>query len=550
MPEPFDISASADAVVALLNANRTADAMRLLEQQRQDQPQAIQESLDRMVSSRGQDAIGRLQQDVIRSTDPMADPDAALIHAGMARLGNAGGPPRFPTETEVEALTPTQRYDVYASIIETRGNDDARESLRNGERVILGLRQDNTTFDSGTADDMSRVADDNPETEVDESRRGTGVYDDRVVVLGRRSPEEGADPEVWQFNRSTTEPTAQYSERADNGDPRYASAASGDVYGNDVDGDGIRDAGRMREGTFEMLKAEHPNPGSNDFALRPTPEAVEAGAGMVERDVNGDGLFNADDGAHRLDALDQTFKIHAGSRADTDSAGCQTIVNGDEYNAFTEAVRGNPDQTRWQYVLTETTPGEDRTQGVENPGPEAAASEVSIRPQPRPDDLVPPSDGVAPDAVPRPQPRPDDLAPPSLESLAPETSLRPQPRPEQGAGAALELPRDPLRQQIEQSLERSGALQGMDPEQRDNVLAASYNALSQLPRVDHVGVYNGNLVGTYAPSGLGTEPMHNVPVDIARAQDMPAAQSLAAAERSQQERALIEEPRGISARAA
>ena len=528
MPEPFDISASADAVVALLNANRTADAMRLLEQQRQDQPQAIQESLDRMVSSRGQDAIGRLQQDVIRSTDPMADPDAALIHAGMARLGNAGGPPRFPSETEVEALTPTQRYDVYASIIETRGNDDARESLRNGERVILGLRQDNTTFDSGTADDMSRVADDDPETEVDESHRGTGVYDDRVVVLGRRSPEEGADPEVWQFNRSTTEPTAQYSERADNGDPRYASAASGDVYGNDVDGDGIRDAGRMREGTFEMLGAEHPNPGSNDFALRPTPDAVEAGAGMIERDVNGDGLFNADDGAHRLDALDQTFKIHAGSRADTDSAGCQTIVNGDEYNAFTEAVRGNPDQTRWQYVLTETTPGEDRTQGVGNPDPEAVASEAAIRPQPRP----------------------DDFAPPSLESLAPETSLRPQPRPEQGAGAALELPRDPLWQQIEQSLDRSGALQGIGPEQRDNVLAASYNALSQLPRVDHVGVYNGNLVGTYAPSGLGIEPMHNVPVDIARAQDMPAVQSLAAAERSQQERALIEEPRGISARAA
>ncbi len=137
MTQPFDISASADQVVALLNANRAADAMRLLEQQRQEQPQAIQESLDRMVSSRGQDAIGRLQQDVIRSTDPMANPDAGLIHAGMQRLGAAGGAPRFPTETEMGALTATQRYDVYASVIETRGNDAARESLRNGERVVL-----------------------------------------------------------------------------------------------------------------------------------------------------------------------------------------------------------------------------------------------------------------------------------------------------------------------------------------------------------------------------------------------------------------------------
>ena len=109
-------------------------------------------------------------------------------------------------------------------------------------------------------------------------------------------------------------------------------------------------------------------------------------------------------------------------------------------------------------------------------------------------------------------------------------------------------------QSIEQTLDRSGSAQGLNAQQRDNVLAASYNALSQLPRVDHIGIYNGNIVGTYAPSGLGTEPMHNVPVNISQAQNMPAAQSLASAERNQQERVQtaqqIEEPRGMGARAA
>lgn len=518
MTEPFDISASADQVVALLNANRAADAMRLLEQQRQDQPQAIQESLDRMVSSRGQDAIGRLQQDVIRSTDPMANPDAGLIHAGMERLGAAGGPPRFPTETEMTALTATQRYDVYASVIETRGEDPARESLRNGERVILGLRQENTTFDAGTAADMSRTATDDPETRVDESRRGTGVYDDRIVVLGRRTPGEGQDPEVWQFDQATTEPTAQYNERADNGDPRYASAADGAVYGNDVDGDGILDAGRMREGTFEMREATHPNPGSNDFALRPTVDAVENGAGMIERDVNGDGVFNADDGAHRLDALDRSFKIHAGSRVDTDSAGCQTILSGAEFNTFTEAVNGTG-QIHWQYVLTETTPAQQPVQGQQQ-GEQPAEG----RPQ---------------------EGQPRDQQAPIEQQLAP-----PAPANERTS----QLPRDSLMQSIEQTLDRSGSAQGLDAQQRDNVLAASYNALSQLPRVDHIGIYNGNVVGTYAPSGLGTEPMHNTAVNISQAQNMPTEQSLAAAERTQQERAQtaqqIEEPRGMGARAA
>ncbi len=529
MTEPFDISASADQVVALLNANRAADAMRLLEQQRQDQPQAIQESLDRMVSSRGQDAIGRLQQEVIRSTDPMANPDAGLIHAGMERLGAAGGPPRFPTETEMTALTATQRYDVYASVIETRGNDAARESLRNGERVVLGLRQENSTVDSATREAPGVVATDDPATRVNESRRGTGVYDDRIVVLGARAP-AGGQPEVWQFNQSTTEPTAQYDAHAQGRtrEEPYTDVARRRTEGVDANGDGVADLGRLREGTVEMLATTHPRPGggADDFSLRPTPEAVAANPQGVQRDTNADGRFDAND-VNGLQPLNNTFKIHRGSAGNTDSAGCQTI-RGADYTDFAQAVQGNPGQTRWQYVLTETTPGQQPVQGQQQG--QQGQQPQEVRPQPG----QPPQEG---------QPRGQQA--PIEQQLAP-----PAPANERTS----QLPRDSLMQSIEQTLDRSGSAQGLNAQQRDNVLAASYNALSQLPRVDHIGIYNGNVVGTYAPSGLGTEPMHNVPVNISQAQNMPAAQSLASAERNQQERVQtaqqIEEPRGMGARAA
>jgi hypothetical protein len=123
---PLDISASADQVVALLNANQRVEAMRLLERQREDQPEAIRDALDRMVSYRGRDVLGRMEADVIRTMNPLSDPDAAMVYTNLGRLGLAAGQPRFPSETDVAALTDTQRYDVYASIIETRGNDAAR----------------------------------------------------------------------------------------------------------------------------------------------------------------------------------------------------------------------------------------------------------------------------------------------------------------------------------------------------------------------------------------------------------------------------------------
>ena len=109
-----------------------------------------------------------------------------------------------------------------------------------------------------------------------------------------------------------------------------------------------------------MLGTIHPRfvggrPVGNEFALRPTAEAVATGAGRVQRDSNADGRFTAAD-LNGVQDLNNTFKIHRGSvRDNTDSAGCQTI-SGTHYDAFIAEIRRNPGQHRWQYVLTSVDP--------------------------------------------------------------------------------------------------------------------------------------------------------------------------------------------------
>jgi hypothetical protein len=87
------------------------------------------------------------------------------------------------------------------------------------------------------------------------------------------------------------------------------------------------------------------------------------------------------------------------------------------------------------------------------------------------------------------------------------------------------LPKDALMANIVRALDDSGAGRSLDASQRDNVLAAAYRSFA--PSVDHVGVYSGQLVGTRAPHGLGTEPMDNLPLNITEAKKVPAQASLA-----------------------
>jgi hypothetical protein len=405
----FDSRASASEVIALLRGGQGAEALTLLDQVRQEQPLVLQEALDRYVAGQEPQRLAALR----------ADANPAQL-AALNRLDEARHTPRLPNtepdasgQTELSGLSATQQHDVYASMVYTRGNEAARLALERGDRVMLGLRQETSTLSAMESADRSHIprADD-PATTRDESRAGTGVYDDQMVVLWR-SPEGVGD--LHLVRRANTEPTAQYdhhagsdgtrrfSEDKPNGSPNYVPSLSPSpgyadvtgprkVEGVDINDDEVRDAGRLREGTYEMYGATHGKDGH--AAFRPTPEAVSAGADRIERDTNADGRFDAID-PQRFSDLDRSFKIHRGSNGNTDSAGCQTIQGRAEYNAFLDAA--NPSggtQTRWQYVLTGVKPSDAVVRAAETatptvapevPAPEAArGSEAGDAAAPQP----------------------------------------------------------------------------------------------------------------------------------------------------------------------
>ncbi len=359
----FDIAAASRSVIERFERREDAVALQLLEELQLGQPQVVQESLDRFICQGAAPHIRRLSN---RLNQWRIDDE---LRETFRRLESAGTSPRLPARAEMDALaSDAQRHDVYASIVSIRGSDSAREALDRNERVVLGLRQENSTLvgNSLRFPQLARV--DNPNTQDrNEARLGTGVYDDRIVVLWRTSDgSRGLESSLL----ANTEPTAQYDAHARPGRAQeggiFSDVAWRRAEGVDSNGDGVADLGRMAEGTFEMQLASHPTPGAGGGthqALRPTLDAVGNGQGQVQRDSNGDGWFNANDIAGRQ-SLNNTFKIHMGSRQNTDSAGCQTLHPLD-YPAFIGAVTADPNQTRWQYVLTSTMPSDGQGLQVE-----------------------------------------------------------------------------------------------------------------------------------------------------------------------------------------
>lgn len=318
-PIPADNATVAGNVADLFRAGRSGEAVVALDAARQGQPQAVQDALDRMVSTRLQGSL-----------DPSPSPGLQSMYASPAEIGStirrineAGSHP--PSMPDTANLSDQQKYDVYSSIVETRGTQASHDALEAGDRVILGLRNETNTL----------------------ANKGQGVYDDRLVVLAR---DTDGTMHVQEFNRTSTEPTAQYDgNQSANPDVTFRRSE-----GDDITGDGVPELGRLAQGTTELIETTHANPRSagTSFSLRPSAAAVADGAGRVERDANHDGLFNADDVNGVVD-LNNTFKIHSGSRTNTDSAGCTTL-HPDDFGSFRSAVKADASQTRWQYVLTTT----------------------------------------------------------------------------------------------------------------------------------------------------------------------------------------------------
>jgi hypothetical protein len=313
---------AAQEVANLFRQGRQGEAVALLNNQKQGQPAVVQQALDRMVSADLRYSIS--SQPLQADQGLFATP--AEIGSAIRQINETTTPPEMP---DTSTLSDQQKFDVYASIVQLQGNQAANDDLANGNSVILGLRAETSTL----------------------ANNGRGVYDDRIAVFSR---DANGSVHVEEFNQVSTEPSAQYDANLANRPGNRFRRAEG----VDVTGDGIRDQGRLAsQQTIQMFETTHNNPtsaGGSDFALRPTQLAVNQGQGGVERYTAGNGYVDSSNPA-AIDDLNNTFKIHSGSRTNTDSAGC-TTVHPNDYVRFENSIRTNPGQATWNYVLTEVSP--------------------------------------------------------------------------------------------------------------------------------------------------------------------------------------------------
>lgn len=225
-----------------------------------------------------------------------------------------------PALPKLPFLSQRAAYQYCASLVQQRGSRQAANALRQGRLLVLALRRDTSTL----------------------VNKGRGSYDDHIVVLNgwRRRGSIALFP-------GNTEPSAQYAHRAQlkTGKPiddRYKGVAfkqAALVAGEDVNADGLKDAGRLRAGTYFFN--EKPDGFLDARAFRSTENQTG------ERDTNGDGRFQLDDPA-RIDSklVGRSMYIHWGGAdnvpvVNTWSAGCQTIPK-NHYGSFLSAVGRNP----------------------------------------------------------------------------------------------------------------------------------------------------------------------------------------------------------------
>lgn len=194
-----------------------------------------------------------------------------------------------------EGMTGAQRFQTYSAYVNAHGDAQAKADLAAGRQVILGLRNETAIGANG----------------------GRGAYDDRVVVLQGNSA--GGTAREYAAN---TEPSGQYEGR----------------FGQDFNGDGRRELGRITEGTVRFERGTSANLGN---VLRPTE------LHQVSRDTNHDGVIDGRDPGGTARNGDYSFLFHAGGNSNTGSAGCQTMKPGD-YQSF---WNGLGTQSQFSYVL-------------------------------------------------------------------------------------------------------------------------------------------------------------------------------------------------------
>lgn len=213
--------------------------------------------------------------------------------------------PWAPFQTEF--WLPKDRFYLYCLYFLTHGSYKAVLDLIRGQRVILGLRKETST----------------------KANKGKGLYDDLFVVLKRDWPHRSG----WAYRfLGNTEPAWKYDAK---------NPLKSKTMGQDADGDGVEDLGRIPAGTHRFKKGYSAKRGN---ILIPT-ESIR-----LERDTNHDGWFHNDKFNAKLEGrlyAGDTFFHKGGLGGFTGSAGCQTL-EGPIFQKFWDTL-GN--QSVFYYVL-------------------------------------------------------------------------------------------------------------------------------------------------------------------------------------------------------
>lgn len=185
----------------------------------------------------------------------------------------------------------------FADIINRSGDATAKADLAAGRKVLVAVRTDSSTGANG----------------------GQGEYNDTMALVWK----DGAGRYHAQSFQGNTEPAGKYAARG---------------YGNDVNGDGRKELGRLVEGNYRYELQGGTFAGNRFFRATENQTAL--------RDSNHDGRFTGADTIDRTGA-GRSMLIHQGGNSTTGSAGCQTLRPSD-FNALLGALGG---QSRFSYVL-------------------------------------------------------------------------------------------------------------------------------------------------------------------------------------------------------
>ncbi|MBI4751770.1 MAG: hypothetical protein HY774_25080 [Acidobacteria bacterium] len=222
-----------------------------------------------------------------------------------------------------------ERFRICLRYIKEKAKGDVTGPLRdldNGKKVIMSLRRENNTRDNA----------------------GRGIYDDLTMVMWK---EKNVINNIRIFE-SNTEPSS-----------RYEGSRTKRGEGNDVDGDGINDLGRVPDGIYQYSKVFHRETGrfgpiqndkrileENDPIKNPDYNILRSTKNIyAERDSNHDGRFDKNDPIKFRDRLNAfyTFYFHRGGSNSTGSAGCQTMKQA-VFDRFCTALAN---QNTFYYVL-------------------------------------------------------------------------------------------------------------------------------------------------------------------------------------------------------